>query len=107
MSKKSLIVIGFLGVLIIGATWLIPAYIRARNTPSSAPCVVNLMQIAGAKEAWALENRKSTNDTPGWDDIRPFLKPAISCQQGGAYILGRVGESPRCSVGGPLHSMPQ
>jgi hypothetical protein len=106
-SKKSLIAAAVASVVIVAAVSTVPAFIRVRNTPSAAPCVVNLMQMAGAKESWALENRKSTNDTPVWDDIRPFLKPGMSCPQGGTYTLGRVGEPPQCSVGGLSHSMPQ
>jgi hypothetical protein len=107
MSKKSMIAIAALGVLAVLAASVVPAFIRARSTPSAAPCVNNLLQMQGAKQSWALDNGKSTNDTPVWDDIRPFLKPTLKCPQGGTYILGRVGEAPKCSIGGPSHTVPQ
>ena len=106
-SKRSFFAVVVTCILVVAVASFVPAYLRARSTPSAAPCVVNLMQIAGAKASWALDNRKSTNDMPVWDDIKPFLKPGMSCPQRGTYILGRVGEPPRCSLGGPSHRMPQ
>lgn len=90
----------------------IPNFIRARSTSASNPCVNNLRLIDGAKQQWALENGKTTNDTPTWADIQPYLGRGPQgeipkCPQGGTYILGRVGEPPRCSIGGPKHSLPQ
>ncbi len=105
-SKKTLIAVAAMGMLIVAAGLFVPAYIRARNARSAA-CVDNLIDIAGAKKSWAIENLKSTNDTPVWHDIEPFfLRPGISCPQGGTYIVGRVGEPPKCSVGG-AHALPQ
>lgn len=107
MSKKSLTTLAALGFWAVIAAFVMPGVIRARNTPSAAPCVNNLLRIAGAKQSWALENRKSSNDAPIWDDLRPFLKPTLTCPQGGTYMPGPVGELPRCSIGGSSHTMPQ
>jgi len=107
MTKKSKIAVAALGALAVLAALEVAPFIRARSTPSAAPCVNNLLQIEGAKQSWALDNGRSTNDTPAWEDIRPFLKPTIKCPQGGTYILGRVGEAPKCSIGGPSHTVPQ
>jgi len=98
VSKKSIIAIGAVVVVIVAIG--LPSFIRALNTTASNACVNNLRQINGAKQSWALENRKITNDIVTWGDIHPYLKPTLVCPQGGTYTLGRVGELPRCSVGG-------
>jgi len=57
--------------------------------------------IDGAKEMWARENYKTTNDVPTWDDLavgpNRYLKEKPNCPAGGTYTIGRVGELPRCS----------
>lgn len=91
MSKKPIIAIAALGVLIaMLAASVAPAFLRAGSTPAGAPCVNNLLQIHAAKHSWALDNGKSTNDTPAWGDIRPFLNPTLKCPQGGTlYFWGK------------------
>src|SRR5437899_10176297 len=96
--------------LVIVVATVLPAFIRARTTSASNACVNNLRQIAGGKQQWALENSKTTNDTPSWDAIRPYIgrgpqNELPRCPHGGTYILGRVGESPRYSIDGPSHSL--
>ncbi len=88
-------------VVVVLAVAVVPVFIRARNTSASNACVNHLRQIAGAKEQWAVENRKTTNDIPSWADIKPYLwhEEVPQCPDGGTYILGRVGEPPRCSLG--------
>jgi hypothetical protein len=78
-------------------------FAHARSTKATNVCLNNLRQIDGAKEQWALENHKTENDTPSWDDIRVYLGRGdkgeiLVCPNGGRYILGRVGELPRCSL---------
>ncbi len=69
-------------------------------------CVNNLRQLDGAKQQWELENRRATNDPPpAVAELRAYLRQALICPQGGTYTIGRVGESPKCSVGGS-HTLP-
>jgi hypothetical protein len=87
-------------------------FIRAHKTSATTACLNNLRLIEAAKQQWALENSKTTNDIPTWDDIRPYLGRFQSnsipvCPKGGTYTLGRVGNLPTCSVGGPDHSLSQ
>ena len=112
MSK----IIAFVGAVavVLLAALVLPAFIRARNTSASNACVMHLRQIAGAKEQWAIENHKTTNDAVSWDGIKPYLshEQVPQCPDGGTYILGRVGEPPRCSlapalVGGKSHELPK
>jgi hypothetical protein len=82
------------------------AFIIARSTPSSAPCINNLRQIEAAKDEWRLEKSKTTNDVPTWDDIRPYLAHELHCPANGVYTIGRVGDPPTCSIGGRHHTLP-
>ncbi|HET7624207.1 MAG TPA: hypothetical protein VFM25_02995 [Verrucomicrobiae bacterium] len=82
-----------------------PIFVRAHTTRSTAACINNLRQIDAAKQQWAIENNKSTNAIPSWNDILLYLNWKPRCPEGGTYVLGRVGESPRCSIGGPSHSL--
>jgi len=70
-----------------------------------AACVNNLRQIDGAKQQWALENRKTAEAVPSAPDMAPYLKDGIpKCPAGGAYTLNAVGAHPTCSVAG--HALP-
>ena len=84
------------------------------GTPTTArrpPCVDNLVKIDNCKDGWATDHRKGTNDIPSWDDLQPYFPTAWAnalpkCPEGGTYTIGRVGDPPVCSIGGPKHSMP-
>jgi hypothetical protein len=99
-----------LGLLVVGTGC------SARTEDSAAPCEVRLRVIDGCKQQWGIANHKTANDVPNWDDIRPFLPSDWTnrfwadgrpiCPEGGSYTLGRIGEPPRCSTGGPRHSVP-
>jgi len=117
MSKKSVIAIAAIALVGILVVVVIPAYVRAHSQRSAAPCVNRLMQVEAAKEEWALEHSKTTNDVPTWDDLYPYLWSGFTnswftngrpvCPEGGVYTLGRVGVPPTCSIGGPRHSYPK
>ena len=66
---------------------------------ASESCVSKLRQIDGAKEYWAEQNHKATNDAPTWEDLRSYMKSVpLVCPNGGTYTLGRVDELPTCSI---------
>jgi len=73
--------------------------------PPSNTCINNLRAFDGAKQQWALDEHKSTNDIPTMTEISRFM-PAVSmravpdCPAGGVYTLGRVCENPGCSIKG-------
>src|SRR5215510_699831 len=104
-SRKLVIGVGVGTALVMAGICLIRNFIRARNTPSGGSCIVFLLRIDGAKRQWQSEYKKTTNDVPTWEDLRPFFKwdstNVPTCGEGGIYILGRIGVPPRCSVGGP------
>ena len=70
-------------------------------------CINCLRQIDGATQQWALEHKISdTNTSVTWDDIKPYLlhNERPWCPKGGLYLLGTVGQVPRCSV--KRHALP-
>src|SRR5690349_8040384 len=58
-------------------------------------CHLNLMQLEVTKDVWAANESKSTNDTPSWEDLRPYFPGTWSnsiptCPAGGTYTIGPV-----------------
>jgi hypothetical protein len=104
----------------------IPNYIQGRNMAQAnagnmrrrggAPqrsaqdsCIINLRLIDSAKGEWALENNKKNSDTPTEQDLAPYFGAGPTakfpvCPAGGKYIIGAIGEKPRCTI--PGHVLP-
>ena len=71
----------------------------------ASACLNYLRQIDGAKQQWALENRKTAETIPIATDIAPYLKDGVpKCPGGGAYTLNAVGAHPTCSIPGHAFS---
>lgn len=64
-------------------------------------CMNCLRQIEGAKEQWALENKRTIGpvDIAG---VNQYLKGGTApiCEGGGIYTYGDVGQNPTCSLFG-------
>ena len=104
-SKTKVVLITGVG-LVLAFIVLLPLF-YSRDGRQRPYCVNNLRQIEGAKQLWAEENKKNTNDVPSLEDIRALAGAhALKCPQGGSYTIGRVGEPARCSIGGPGHTLP-
>ena len=102
MSKRFIIAVASIAVVVLIAGAGLRWYVRTHTMPAAHPCVNHLALIDGYKQQWALEYKKTTNDTPTWEELRLWLGTNYQmpvCPQGGTYTLGRVGESPRCSLG--------
>jgi len=98
-----MIVVAIIGLL---AAIAIPSFIQARNTARTNACISNLKQIDAAKEQWALQNNKTSSDTPNWDDlVTAYIKSTPTCPAGGEYSINAIGTDPTCSVGGD-HKLP-
>ena len=76
-------------------------------------CTSELRQIYGARQEWARQYNKGTNDIPTLADLQPLVFPGrtnlalvFRSPEGGTYAIGRLGEPPTCSVGGPEHTLP-
>jgi predicted RNase H-like nuclease (RuvC/YqgF family) len=70
-------------------------------------CINYLRQFDGAKQQWALENRKSADAIPNEQDIARYLKGNVlpTCPAGGTYTLNAVSTNPTCSI--PGHALPR
>src|SRR6476646_1407046 len=100
-AKLGLVTTGCAAALIIAAA---PSFIRARRIAQMNSCLNHQAQIDGAKQQWAIENHKATNGIPTWADLlrdHKYLRAPLGCPAGGVYTIGRVDESPRCSI--PTH----
>ena len=87
--------------------------IRVRSYEAANRCISNLRMIDAGKGGWADKYHKGTNDVPTLQDLQPILLPGrkdeplvFMCPKGGTYTIGPVGEAPRCSIGGPSHTLP-
>ena len=85
----------------------IPSYVKARSTRSAHPCANNLRIIDGAKEFWAYTNHVTNLEAEVDEaDVLPYIKghSVRHCNWTGtnAYIIGRLGEEPRCPVHGTI-----
>ncbi|MBM3882644.1 MAG: prepilin-type N-terminal cleavage/methylation domain-containing protein [Verrucomicrobia bacterium] len=92
-----MIVVAIIGLL---AAIAIPNFVKARATAQKNACIANLKQVDGAKEQWALENKKTTGDTTDTTAVNAYLKNSLApeCPGNGTYTYGNVGISPACSL---------
>ena len=97
------IVLLILSILIAIA---VPAVMNARENARAKTCAANLWQIEGAKQRWAMENRKGPSDVPSRDDLAStHVKVWPECPAGGTYDINAVDTPTTCSVGGD-HAIP-
>jgi prepilin-type N-terminal cleavage/methylation domain-containing protein len=99
-----MIVVAIIGLL---AAIAIPNFVRARNTAQKNACINNLRQIDGAKQQWALEQKKSDTDTPSTGEAGSYIKNGWpKCPAGGAYTMNDVATDPTCDGGNGDHILP-
>lgn len=78
-----------------------PLGLLGTRVKAAQPCSNNLMRIEGAKQQWALENKAKAGDTVALENILPYLGGTLTCNiPTGTYIVGKVGEEPKCTVHG-------
>ena len=65
-----MIVVAIIGLL---AAIAIPNFVHARTTAQQNACINNLRQIDGAKQEFALENKKASTYVPLATDIQPYM----------------------------------
>jgi prepilin-type N-terminal cleavage/methylation domain-containing protein len=100
-----MIVVAIIGLL---AAIAIPNFVKARATAQKNACISNLRQIDGAKEQWAIGNKKSdTTPTAGSEAaIDAYIKGGgPKCPGGGTYDYKPLGTDPTCTI--PEHTMAQ
>ncbi len=97
-----MIVVAIIGLL---AAIAIPNFVKARGNAQKNSCIENLRQIDGAKEQWALENKKSAGSTVDTSGLVEYLKGSAmpNCPGGGSYSVNEIDTSPTCDISG--HSL--
>ena len=69
-------------------------------------CILNLKQIDGAKEQWAIDNKTGEKAIPTKSDLYGtdlYILGEPSCPANGVYSINAVNELPVCSIDG--HSL--
>jgi prepilin-type N-terminal cleavage/methylation domain-containing protein len=98
-----MIVVAIIGLL---AAIAIPNFVKARGTAQKNACINNLRQVDGAKEQWALENKKSAGTAVVDAEVNGYIKGgAPTCPGGGAYTYNAVDSNPTCSLSGSGHAL--
>ena len=89
-----MIVVAIIGLL---AAIAIPNFVKARTTAQKNACINNLRQIDGAKEQWALENKKVDGDSVVKSEVDGYIKGGEpKCPGSGSYTYGAIGAAPTC-----------
>src|SRR2546425_2430732 len=71
----------------------IPNFTRARESASANSVLNNLRLLEGAKDQWALENKKSGDDVVTLGDLKDYLRGGVVRPvQGENYNVGRVSD---------------
>ncbi len=87
---------------------LVLLFVRNQSDADMRECIHSLYHLSETKWAWAEAHHATTNDTPTWEDLRPYYNvptewptnaPAPRCPGGGTWIIGKIGEAPSCSIG--------
>ena len=84
------------------------AFQQSRSAESQINACVNSLRILeGAKEQWALENRKPVGTLVNAVDLQPYLRGGVipACPAGGVYSFNSVGVPSACNI--PGHAVPQ
>ncbi|MDD5680810.1 MAG: prepilin-type N-terminal cleavage/methylation domain-containing protein [Candidatus Omnitrophica bacterium] len=92
-----------IAVAIIGmlAAIALPSFNNARLEARKSICINNMRQIDSAKEQWALENGKSTADTPSDAEVGAYIKAGFpKCPSNGTYTTGSLSVLPSCTEHG-------
>ena len=74
---------------------------NAQAAAQANACINNLRQIDGAKQQWALENKKTATSVPTAADLQPYIPNGFPvCPAGGSYTLNNMQTAPTCTVRG-------
>ena len=98
-----LIVVLIMAVLLAIA---IPGWRHSRLITQQKACQEILSKIHGAKQQWALEQHKTSDDPIVTSDLVSgggggYLRIALRCPSSGSYSLGTLNQKPTCSITAP------
>lgn len=91
-------------LLLVMTPVLSPYLVKTRQANTHSSCWVNLKQIQGAKETWALEHKQPRTAIPkdsdlfGEDRNQHYMRSKPVCASGGQYTIGPVGVNATCSL---------
>ena len=89
-------------VVMVGAAGVYSLW-RGARVKSAQPCWHKLVNIQAAKDQWALETHAAPGSAVTVPNILPYLSAMPTCPVAGAtYIIGKLGEEPRCTVHGTV-----
>ena len=95
-----MIVVAIIGLL---AAIAIPNFIKAREASQKNACIANLKQIDGAKQTWALEEKKVSSHSPTAALLYGatlYIRDTPTCPAGGTYDIKTVSDKPTCTTAG-------
>ena len=99
------------GIVSLIASIAVPYFVTYRASAQAKTCVANLKQLQGAKEQWATEQRRGNGDPCDLTDIvgtDKYIRNPVACPSAGGadYLMGAVGENPRCPTTLTDHVLP-
>lgn len=101
-SRRNVIRVAAGLVMAILAMLALPFVLKPKLSAARNVCVDNLLLIQQSKQLWAKAQGKKPTDVPNFADLIHLgrdLKRAPTCPSHGEYIIGAVGEKPRCTSG--------
>ena len=113
MAKKAVIILVLLAVGSIALIWKFHSA-EPKTIPPQTPkeiCLNNLRLIESGKMQWSLEMHTTFNQSPTWQDLRPYIGRGSNgvmpeCPLHGVYSPGTVGETPTCTIHGTIPGPP-
>ena len=90
-------------VIVVLVALMIPNFTTKCGRNPKDSCISNLKIIDGAKQQWAVDNKKLAKDVPADSDIYEgtnYIRTKLLCPTGGSYSLHAVSASPTCSKSG-------
>lgn len=106
MGKRKIIylVVGIICAIVFFVYKMLPSY-DSRLLSSGGACINNLRLLDSAKEQWAMENQKSKEAIPTWEDMKVYVGRGTNgilptCPDNGVYTLGPVNQHTTCSIPG-------
>ena len=100
MKKVIFALLVVVGILAVAGVY---RQYRGARIKASQPCWGKLVNIAAAKDHWAIDTGATSGAPVTVENILPYLRSMPTCHVAGAtYIIGKVGEDPRCTTHGTV-----
>lgn len=105
-SSATLVALAVAAPVGLLAAIAIPNFVKARGTAQTKTCEDCLRQLDGAKQQWAIDERKNGTAIPKPNELYGqelyLVRPPV-CPNGGTYSINAVNKVPTCSH--PGHSI--